>query len=176
MAAGADRSYVGKYTLSVTELPDDYAATPDPDTTGTVAVGGSATGEAEHPDDHDWFAVELEAGTLYKIDLMGEWTAHGTLYDPYLRGIHDADGELVDGTTNDSSGEWRNSRVYFTPDESATYYVAAGADRGYVGTYTLSVTELADDHGTDPDTAGPSRSAARPRAGSTIPGIGTGLQ
>ena len=152
VAAGAERSYVGRYTLSVTELPDDYAA--DPATIGTVAVGDSATGEAEHPGDHDWFAVELEAGTLYKIDLMGEWTGHGTLYDPYLRGIYDADGELVDGTTNDSSGEWRNSRVYYRPDEGATYYVAAGADRGYVGTYTLSVTELTDDHGTDPDTAG----------------------
>ena len=49
VAAGASRSregtYTGTYTLTVTELLDDFTATTA--TQGTVSVGGSATGEIE---------------------------------------------------------------------------------------------------------------------------------
>ena len=41
-------------------MPDDYSSTTQ--TTGAVAVGGSATGEIETRSDRDWFAVTLEAG------------------------------------------------------------------------------------------------------------------
>ena len=142
VAAGVSRLVVGTYTLSVTEIPDDFAA--DTATTGTVEVGSSATGEIEHRDDTDWFAVTLEANTTYRIDLKGRYT-HGTLSDPYLRGIHDSGGTLIAGTTNDDHGTTPNSRVRFTPSAAGTYYVVAGAyqdtyqDR--TGTYTLSVNE-----------------------------------
>ena len=53
-------------------MPDDYASTTQ--TTGTVPVGGSATGEIETSRDRDWFAVTLEAGTTYRIDLNGSRT------------------------------------------------------------------------------------------------------
>ena len=181
VAAGSYRSYVGTYTLSVIEIMDDYAADPasvavddsmefDPQAdyaagtgTGSVAVDGSATGEIDYFGDEDLFAVDLEAGTEYRIDLRGWITGEGTLYDPYLRGIYDADGERNENTTNDNGGRSRNSRVYFTPNEDATYYVgAAGADRdptgGYgpyiIGTYTLSVTDVTDDYAADTDTTG----------------------
>ena len=150
-AYGAHADRVGTYTLSVTEVEDDYAADPDPDTTGTVVVGDSATGTIEALGDQDWFAVELEAGTTYHFDLKGSPTGDGTLTDPYLRGIYDADRVLSANTTNDDDGEGRNSRVLFTPDEEATYYVAAGADGTHYGTYTLSVTEVADDYTAEPD-------------------------
>ena len=154
VAAGADGTHYGTYTLSVTEIPDDYAAEPDPDTTGTVAAGGSVVGDIEAPGDEDWFAVELEAGKTYRFDLKGSPTSDGTLADPYLRGIHDADGERLDDTTDDDDGAGRNSQVYFSPNEEATYYVAAGADGIHYGTYTLSVTELPDDYAADPATTG----------------------
>ena len=143
-AGGGRRGYVGTYTLSVTDVTDDHVA--DPDTTGTVTVGGSVEGDIETPGDRDWFAVELEAGTTYRFDLKGSATSDGTLPDPYLRGIHDADGERIDNTTDDDGGEGRNSRVFFTPDEDGTHYVAAGADGTHYGTYTLSVTEVTDDY------------------------------
>ena len=150
VAAGADGDCVGTYTLSVTERPaDDYAA--DPATTGTVAVGGSVEGNIEPPGDKDWFAVELEADTTYQFDLKGAWTDDGTLYDPYLRGVHNAGGERIDNTTDNDSGQNLNSRVYFTPNEEATYYVAAGADDAWHGTYTLSVTDVTDDYAAEPD-------------------------
>ena len=51
------------------------------------AVGGSTAGEIETADDHDCFAVTLEAGRTYRFDLEGSATDAGTLYDPYLRGF-----------------------------------------------------------------------------------------
>ena len=84
------------------------------------------TGEIEFNGDHDWFAVELKAAKAYRIDLEGSWTGHGNLRDPYLRGVHDANGVLIPGTTNDDD-TGLNSRVEFTPDDAGTYYVAAGA-------------------------------------------------
>ena len=154
VAAGAGQGHAGAYTLSVTDVTDDYAAEPDPATTGTVAVGGSVEGSIEPPGDEDWFAVELEAGKPYRFDLKGSRTNDGTLHDPYLRGIYDAGGERIADTTNDDGGRGRNSRVYFTPDEDATYYVAALAgDVHDIGTYTLSVTEVTDDYAAEPDPA-----------------------
>ena len=162
VAAGADRSYTGTYTLSVTEIMDDYAAGTGTGT-GSVAVDGSATGEIDYFGDEDWFAVELEAGTTYRFDLKGWNTNDGTLFDPSLRGIYDAYGNRIANTTDDDSGVYRNSRVYFTPTEDATYYVGAAAvDRdpagGFgtyiIGTYTLSVTDVTDDYAAEPDTTG----------------------
>ena len=143
VAAGADGNRTGTYTLSVTEIVDDYAA--GTGTSGSVTVGGSATGRIEPPNDRDWFAVALEAGREYRIDLEGSRTGAGTLYDPFLRGVYDANGNLITGTTDNSGGTGNNSRVYFTATENATHYVAAGANGNRTGTYTLSVTENADD-------------------------------
>ena len=143
VAAGAGGNWEGAYTLSVTEVPDDFEATTQ--TTGTVEVDGSATGEIEIYGDRDWFAVTLEAGRTYRIDLEGWWTGAGTLYNPYLYGVHDAEGVLIAGTTDDNGGEGANSRVTFTAEDAGTYYVAAGAGGNWEGAYTLSVTEVPDD-------------------------------
>ena len=134
---------LGTYTLSVTEVPDDFEA--DTGTSGLVEVDGSATGEIEAGGDHDWFAVELKAGRTYLIDLEGSHTGAGTLRDPYLRGVYDVNGNLLAGTTNDDGGAGLNSRVTFKAGEDATYYVAAGAYGDREGAYKLSVTELAYD-------------------------------
>ena len=152
VAAGADGDSEGTYTLSVTEIPDDFAA--GTGTSGTVEVGGSATGEINYPGDRDWIAVDLEAGRVYQIDLKGLHTGDGTLGDPYLRGVHDGDGVLLAGTTNDDRGAGGNSRVFFTAAEPGIYYVAAGADGDSEGTYTLSVTEIPDDFAAGTETSG----------------------
>ena len=112
-----------------------------PSTTGRVAVGETATGNIGSAGDRDWFAVELVAGRTYTIDLRGRPTDDGTLSDPYLRGIHDAQGNLLSGTTNDDWGGTYNSRVTFTASESGTHYIAAGAFSSRQGTYELEVTD-----------------------------------
>ena len=159
VSAGAAHNYLeGTYRLSVKDVTDDFTAWTD--TTGRVAVGGSATGEFEIEGDRDWFAVSLETGRTYRFDLEGKWTDVGTLSDPYLRGIHDADGNLMDGTTDDDGGSVLNSRGYFTASEDTTYYVAADASGKYTvpidGTYRLSVTDVTgvDDFTAGTDTAG----------------------
>ena len=145
----------GTYTVQVTEIEDDFAASTE--TTGTVEVGGTATGESQYETDRDWFAVELTAGETYKIELLGGRSKGGTLQDPYIRGIHDANGRFIFDTTDYSSGPYSNSEVLFTPDEDGTYYVAAGSyvsgirDED-VGTYTLQVS--IDDFADDTDTTG----------------------
>ena len=122
-------------------MPDDYSSTTQ--TTGTVAVDGSTRGNIETSGDHDWFAVTLDAGSTYRIDLEGYWTGDGTLYDPYLHGVYDANGVLLDGTTDDDAGTgYYNSLVFFTAQEAGTYYVAAGAYDDEGGTYTLSVANV----------------------------------
>ena len=150
MAVGAFDSLKGTYGVSVTDvtdgIPDDYDASTE--TTGTVAVNGSVTGEVEEAGDVDWFAVTLEAGKTYRIDLKGLENKDGSLYDPELHGIYDADGTLIEDTGNDDSGAGRNSQLTFTATESGTYYIAAGATDSLAwpnlrGTYELSVTDLA---------------------------------
>ena len=83
------------------------------------------------------------AGRTYVIDLRGSPTDDGTLSDPYLRGVYDADGNLIPRTTNDDGGEGYNSRVTFTATESGTHYIAAGAAGVYFGrgTYEVEVTD-----------------------------------
>ena len=144
------------YRLSVYDVtdgggPDEYTA--GTDTTGRVAVGGSATGLIGYEGDRDWFAVELVAGTVYTVELKGWQTGDGWLIDPYLHGIHDAAGNLINGTEDDNGGAHLNSLVTFEAATTGTYYIAAGSGswRGRMegdennwqgvleGSYTLSV-------------------------------------
>ena len=114
----------GTYTVRVREIEDDFSQ--NRDTTGTVEVGGIATGHIQYEGDHDWFAVELMAGETYKIDLLFIGNA-GTLPDPYLRGIYDEDGRYIPNTSDESSGNYTESEVLFTPRADGTYYIAAGS-------------------------------------------------
>ena len=157
VAAGASVFGTGNYTLSVinySSVSDDYAA--GTGTTGAVAVGGSATGRINYADDHDWFAVDLQAGKSYQIDMKGSTTGHGTLYEPELIGIHNAAGGLIHGTwaRDGGAGVFPNSRVTFTATNDGTYYVEAAGDGNGTGTYTLSVTHLTDDYTAGADTTG----------------------
>ena len=147
--AAAESTNIGTYRLSVTELEniDDYPA--GTGTTGTVAVEGSTMGAIERPNDQDWFAVTLEAGTTYRIDIEGDDTKVGTLKDPDLRGVYDTDGRLIGSTWNDNGGTLYNSRLFFEPQTAGTYYIAAAGDFSRVGTYRVSVREIEnapDDH------------------------------
>ena len=110
---------------------------------GLVSAGGTARGEIEGPGDADWFAVELVRGEDIPNRPRGpSRTGRGTLEDPLLLGIHDADGDLIDGTTNDDGGVGHNSRLEFVAPETGTYYIAAGAYEDHFGTYTLAVMDV----------------------------------
>ena len=98
---------------------DDYAG--DVSTSGTVSVGGQATGALETGGDVDWFAVTLTPGPTYTIDLEGASTGSGTLEDPLLV-LYDADGIQV--ARDDDGGENLNARLVFSSRDGGTYYLA----------------------------------------------------
>ena len=132
---------------SVSEAAGEDFST-DTSTVGRVAIGGIATGRIWTSGDRDGFAVDLVAGRTYVIDLRGSPTGDGTLSDPYLRGIKGPGGDRIANTSNDDrSDEDRNSQLSFTPTESGTHYIIAGAYSGRQGTYEVEVAD------TDPATA-----------------------
>ena len=136
------------------------------------------SGEIEFEGDVDWFAVELTAGQRYKIVIGGSMRplgaplpavvepgltdakdGKGTLLDPTLEGVYDSEGTLIPGTSDDDSGEGRHARLFFTPETTGTYYVAAGGNlkKGEAaGTYTVFVNETteSDEHTANTGTTG----------------------
>jgi hypothetical protein len=140
LAARGYGGTTGTYTLSAT-VGDDFAATTA--TSGRVLVNGSAAGRINYAGDEDWFSVALTAGRTYTIDLKGAASGAGTLSDPYFRGIYNASGSLISGTSNDDYGGTLESRVVFTPSVTGTYFLSAGAYGSAVGTYSLRVTQNA---------------------------------
>ena len=139
------------YTLSVILLGANGASEADTDfpattaTTGEVDVGGSVTGNRGSIGDTDWFAVVLEAGKTYQIDLTGEYGGGGTLKDPYLDNIRDSSGNRISNTFNDDvdfANDIFDSQIIFTPTAAGAYYLVAFASGSITGTYTLSVRDV----------------------------------
>ena len=120
-------------------MPDDYTATIA--TTGTVAVGGRASGEIEARKDVDWFSVTLEAGRTYVIDV--DRSGDNPLGRALLKGVYDDDGGRVRGFRAVADGEG-GSRLEFEAAESGTYYIAATGKGRQTGEYTVSVTDVSD--------------------------------
>ena len=119
---------------------DDFPA--DTSTDGWVVVGTTATGEIGSEYDRDWFGVELKAGATYTVDILRKRGEDGKLVDPYLRGIHDTEGNLIADTTIDDGGEGLNSRLTYVATESGTHYIAVGAYKRSQGIYALEITEM----------------------------------
>lgn len=160
-ARGATISGAGTYTASVavTTTPpgggagatiDDYAGSTA--TTGTLAVGGSISGNLESGGDSDWFRVTLTAGTNYHFGITG-----GTLTDPYLN-VRNGNGTIV--ASDDDSGAGLNSDLTYTPTTSGIFYLdVRGATTVGTGTYAALVTVaissgVSDDYASNSSTTG----------------------
>ena len=160
----------GGYALSVTatETPvvapaeaavaatDDYPA--GRDTSGLLMPGIPTTADLEEAFDTDWFALDVVSGVTYTVDMEGFATDGGSLIDPFVAVL---DNQLNELAFNDDGGEGRNARATFTPAVTGRVFVEASAYADYFGTYTLTVTEVADeppaaadDFAADPTTTG----------------------
>ena len=142
----------GIYELVVTDLTDDCTA--DTSTTCSVTVDGSARGRLQIEGDRDWFKVQFDSARTYQIDLKGSGNdASLTVFDPEFFGIHDNNGTLISGTTNDDGiGGTNGSRVTHTATRTGAHYLSAGGfDDFETGTYELSVT-IVDDCSADTST------------------------
>jgi hypothetical protein len=113
---------------------------------GLLAANGTATGTLEVVGDHDWFRVQLVAGTSYVIKLEGQHAGAGTLDDPYLR-VHNSAGAVVVENDDIALGTNRDSQLTYTPSTSGVFYIDAGAfNEQFTGTYRVSVAGTADDY------------------------------
>jgi hypothetical protein len=110
------------YTLTGSAFVDDFANSPA--TTGTIVVGGTASGTFEVDGDRDWFTVQLNAGTSYAL----------TSPSGMPEAIRDAQGNLL---TEASFGD-----QLFSPVVSGTYYLEV---LGNAGNYTAGISQVADD-------------------------------
>ena len=120
-------------------------------TSGVVASGGSATGRIASQEDADWFKVELQVGQTYQVDLEGSPTGQGSLDNPVLNAIYNAQGNLIPLYWDSHTGKGANARLYFQPETNGRYYISAiggwtGSATGSTdtGTYRLSVTDVTD--------------------------------
>ncbi|MFN7306478.1 MAG: M10 family metallopeptidase C-terminal domain-containing protein, partial [Acetobacteraceae bacterium] len=106
-------------------------------------VGTPVTGVLEVDGDHDWYAVDLVAGTRYQITLNGVAVdEYGALEDPYLY-LHNANGVLIAQNDDIRNGVLRNSRINWVATETGRYFLDAGAwDEKFVGGYQLAIIEF----------------------------------
>jgi serralysin len=105
--------------------------------TASVTVGGSVLVTIETLGDHDWYQVNLVAGTTYTIQTHSD----GSGTDAFLN-LRDAAGVLI--TSNDDDGDNTNSLITFTATTTGTYYIDAGtyAD-DTTGSFHLAVAAAA---------------------------------
>jgi serralysin len=120
-----------------TDVPGDLT------TTISLTVGTPISGVLEVSGDHDWYAVNLVAGTRYQITLNGVAVdGYGALEDPYLY-LRNAIGGLIVENDDIRNGVLRNSRISWVATEAGQYFLDAGAwDENFVGGYQLSIIEF----------------------------------
>ena len=117
---------IGTYTLTVSLIIDDHANSEERAT--AIKVGTEVRGALDYDGDFDYFRFQAEQGEFYQIDV-----ALGTL-DDSIAYLFDSDG-------------WYSfaSGLYWTAPSSGEHYVSV---EGYgIGTYTLTVSLVIDDHG-----------------------------
>jgi serralysin len=125
---------------ATSQVPADVPG--DSSTSATITLASPIDGVLEIQADHDWYAVDLVAGTRYRISLDGvALQEYGALEDPYIY-LRRADGSLV--KSDDDSGPGRNSLLNWVASVSGRYYLDVGAwNEGYAGGYRLSIIEFA---------------------------------
>ena len=147
----------------ITDSEDDYLGAEE--TTGTVAVGGSVTGNLEVDNDVDWFRVRLEEGKSYRVSMRGAESGDGTLADPFLAigyaesftftdyGI----GEAVLRNDDKSESE-KDSELVLSVTRTHDTWISAATSGTGTGTYTIEVEEVTTSMGqraNSPATGGP---------------------
>jgi len=133
----AGNAYAGTTSYNFTTIAaaggDDYAA--NTGTTGSVAVGSTASGNIETVSDRDWFAISLIAGQSYTFRL--DPSASNGLSDPYLT-LYNSAGSFV--AYDDDSGGSLTSLLRYTAGYTGTYFLEARAYGSQLGGYGLTTT------------------------------------
>lgn len=148
-------NWTGSYTVSVDALtpPDDFSA--DTSTSGELSLNQTTAGLISITGDADWFVVELEQDRDYTIILQGEGDRSHSGNTLALV-IYDASGNPI-ALSDVGTGTNPGASVQFTPDASATFYVAAEGVGAWTGSYDINLfdnTPGADDFAGNVSTTG----------------------
>lgn len=138
LAAGGYGEEKGSYELKL--LSTQQNSDPEGQTVATAAglsVNVAKAGTINFARDVDWFKVTLNAGQLYKITASGADSNDGTLIDPNIVGIYNANGQIILGSGNDDAYGSTNAESVFSPLVSGSYYVGVSSADDGVGTYTV---------------------------------------
>ena len=113
----------GAYEITVFDEQDN-----NPETPLAVSVGERFQGTLDDKFDEDWIKVDLVEGKTYDITLDGIGADVDT--DTILR-IYNSEGEQVGLHDDVDYGAGKvNSRLSFSPEVTAAYYISVGAYRG----------------------------------------------
>ena len=154
------------YTIVLTDITDsgdDYLGAEE--TTGTVAVGGSVTGNLEVDNDVDWFRVRLEEGKSYRVSMRGAESGGGTLADPFLAIGYAESFTFTDYgigeevlRNDDKSESEKDSELVLSVTRTHDTWISAATSGTGTGTYTIEVEEVTTSMGqraNSPATGGP---------------------
>ena len=112
---------------------DDFGATPE--RSGQLNVGERSQGRLERRRDRDWFAIDLDTGSSYRVDLKGK-----SLLNPHLR-LRDSRGQIL--AEIDDTPTSLDPSVQFKILRGGRFYLDVGSANGaYRGRYTLSAQLL----------------------------------
>ena len=174
------------YTVVLTDITDsedDYLGAEE--TTGTVAVGGSVTGNLEVDNDVDWFKVRLEEGKSYRIRMRGSESGGGTLADPtvvvgtiasVIAGYYGFDAPPP--FNDDKSTTEKDSELVVPVFTTHDAYIHAATSGAGTGTYTIEVEEVTPSMGqraNSPATGGPGITGTV-QAGETLTATTDGIE
>ena len=167
----------------ITDSEDDYLGAEE--TTGTVAVGGSVTGNLEVDNDVDWFKVRLEEGKSYRIRMRGSESGGGTLADPtvvvgtitsIIAGYYGFDAPPP--FNDDKSTTEKDSELVVPVFTTHDAYIHAATSGDGTGTYTIEVEEVTTSMGqraNSPATGGPGITGTV-QAGETLTATTDGIE
>ena len=174
------------YTIVLTDITDsgdDYLGAEE--TTGTVVVGGSATGNLEVNNDVDWFKVRLEEGKSYRMRMRGAESGGGTLADPFVSigtvqaFIHSYYGFGLPVLFNDDkSTTEKDSELVVPVFTTHDAYIHAATSGTGTGTYTIEVEEvpsMQNQRANSPATGGPGITGTV-QAGETLTATTDGIE
>jgi serralysin len=117
--------------LAADDIPDDTSSTVVLD----VHPGETVTTQLDHPGDHDYFQVNLQAGVVYEFTI--DPTTNGeTAVDPLIN-IYDADGNFVTQYDTESNGGTED--FDFMSESGGLYYIDVGAyNDASMGGYSIT--------------------------------------
>jgi hypothetical protein len=130
-ASSFNHSGGGRYGLRVADT--DVPGSPNTDE-ALDANSDERVSRIDMPGDLDVYRTDLEAGARYTIEVVMD--GENALADPYVSLI-DPNGQTV--TEDDDSGDGRNARVLFSPEQSGTYFIQASGLGGSTGGYQVRI-------------------------------------